>query len=272
MALGRLAEEDPTFTIKSNQETGQTIISGMGELHLEILVDRLKREFKVEASTGKPQVAYKETIKAIAQAEGKYVRQSGGRGQYGHCYLRVEPQEQGKGYEFVNEIRGTAIPREFIPAIQKGVVEAMDNGVIAGYPLVDMKVVVYDGSYHDVDSSEIAFKIAASEALQKAVKQAQATILEPIMKVEVSTPEEYMGEVIGDLSAKRAAIQGSQNRGRLVIINAEVPLAEMSGYVTRLRGLTKGRAFFYMEFAHYSELPSNIQEELIDTHKSPPEK
>lgn len=266
MALGRLAEEDPTFTIKSNQETGQTIISGMGELHLEILVDRLKREFKVEASTGKPQVAYKETIKAIAQAEGKYVRQSGGRGQYGHCYLRVEPQEQGKGYEFVNEIRGTAIPREFIPAIQKGVVEAMENGVIAGHPLVDMKVAVYDGSYHDVDSSEIAFKIAASEALQKAVKQARPTILEPIMKVEVSTPEEYMGEVIGDLSAKRAAIQGSQNRGRLVIINAEVPLAEMSGYVTRLRGLTKGRAFFYMEFAHYAELPANLQEELIDTH------
>jgi elongation factor G len=189
-----------------------------------------------------------------------------------HCYLRIEPQEQGKGYEFVNEIRGTAIPREFIPAIQKGVVEAMENGVIAGYPLVDMKVAVYDGSYHDVDSSEIAFKIAASEALQKAVKQAQPAILEPVMKVEVSTPEEYMGEVIGDLSAKRAAIQGSQNRGRLVIINAEVPLAEMSGYVTRLRGLTKGRAFFYMEFAHYAELPTNLREELIDSHQSPSEK
>jgi len=262
-ALNRLSEEDPTFTIKADHETGQTIISGMGELHLEILVDRMKREFKVEANTGRPQVAYKETIKHQAQAEGKYIRQSGGRGQYGHCFLRIEPQEKGAGYEFKSEIVGARIPKEFIPAIQKGVKEAMENGVIAGFPLVDMKVAVYDGSFHDVDSSEIAFKIAGSMALQSAVKQADPILLEPIMKVEVSSPEEFMGEIIGDLSSKRAQVQGTANRGKIIIITALVPLAELTQYVTVLRSMTKGRASFYMEPSHYEEVPANIADKII---------
>ena len=266
-ALNRLSEEDPTFTIKSDHETGQTIISGMGELHLEIIVDRMKREFKVEANTGRPQVAYKETIKSQAQAEGKYIKQSGGRGQYGHCFLRIEPKDRGEGYEWESEVVGGRIPREFIPAVGKGVKEAMENGVIAGYPLVDMKAVVYDGSYHDVDSSEIAFKIAGSMALQSAVKQADPILLEPIMKLEVSTPDDFMGEIIGDLSSKRAQVQGTTQRGKQTIITAIAPLAELTNYVTALRSMTKGRASYYMEPSHYDEVPSNITDEIIKKQK-----
>jgi len=262
-ALQRLAEEDPTFKVKSNNETNQTIIWGMGELHLDVLVDRMKREFKVEANVGAPQVAYKETITRMAEGEGKYIKQTGGHGQYGHCWLRIEPKPRGEGFEFIDEIKGGAIPREFIKPVEKGVVEAMENGCIAGYPLVDMSVALYDGTYHDVDSSELSFKIAGSMALQSAVKQAGATILEPIMKVEVTTPDEYMGDVIGDLSSKRAQIVGTQKRGNTTIILATVPLAELSGYATTLRSLSKGRASYYMEPSHYEEVPKNIQEKII---------
>jgi elongation factor G len=268
VALAKLAEEDPTFKIKVNPDTGQTIISGMGELHLEIIVDRMKREFRVEANTGNPQVAYKETIKKTSEAEGKYIRQTGGRGQYGHCFLRVEPKPRGEGFEFKNEIVGGAIPKEFIPAIEKGVKEAMENGVLAGYPLVDMLVAVYDGTYHEVDSSEIAFKIAGSAALQAAVKQAGLILLEPIMKVEVTTPEEFMGDVIGDLSSKRAQILGTIQRGKVRIITALAPLAELSRYATILRSMTQGRASYYMEPSHYEEVPSNIAEAIINKGKS----
>jgi len=263
-ALQRLSEEDPTFKIKSNLETNQTIIWGMGELHLEILVDRMKREFKVECNVGAPQVAYKETIKTLAEGEGKYIRQSGGRGQYGHCFIKLEPKGRGEGFEFVDAIKGGAIPREFIAPIQKGIVEAMENGVIAGYPVVDMKATLYDGTYHDVDSSEVAFKIAGSMAFQHAAKQAQPTILEPIMKVEVTTPDEYMGDIIGDLGAKRAQIQGTSKRGHVTVILAIVPLAELSGYATILRSMSKGRATYYMEPSHYEEVPRNIQEKIIE--------
>jgi len=266
-ALQRLAEEDPTFKIKTNFETGQTIIAGMGELHLEVLVDRMKREFKVEATTGKPQVAYKETISKISEGEGKYIRQTGGHGQYGHCWLRIEPKGRGEGYEFINEVKGGAIPREFIPAIEKGVKEAMENGIFAGFPMVDVKIAVYDGTFHEVDSSEMAFKIAGSMALQAAVKQASPVLLEPIMKIEVTAPEEFMGDVIGDLSSKRAQILGTKNRGKAVVINSLVPLAEMSGYVTTLRGMTKGRASYYMEPSHYQEVPNNIALKIIEVSK-----
>ncbi len=262
-ALQRLSEEDPTFKIKSNQETNQTIIWGMGELHLEILVDRMKREFKVEANVGAPQVAYKETIKVMAEGEGKYIKQSGGRGQYGHCFIKIEPKGRGEGFEFVDAIKGGAIPREFIAPIQKGIVEAMENGVIAGYPVVDMKATLYDGTYHDVDSSEVAFKIAGSMAFQNAAKQAQPTLLEPIMKVEVTTPDEYMGDIIGDLGAKRSQIQGTSKRGHVSVILALVPLSELSGYATALRSMSKGRATYYMEPSHYEEVPRNIQEKII---------
>ncbi len=262
-ALQRLAEEDPTFKIKSNLETNQTIIWGMGELHLEIIVDRMKREFKVEANVGAPQVAYKETIRQLAEGEGKYIRQSGGRGQYGHCFLRVEPKGRGEGFEFVDAIKGGAIPNEFIPAVEKGVKEAMENGVLAGYPIVDMQVTLYDGTFHEVDSSEIAFKIAGSMALQNAARSAQPTLLEPIMKVEVTTPDEFMGDVIGDLSAKRAQILGTQKRGTVTVILAMVPLAELSGYATTLRSMSKGRATYYMEPSHYEEVPKNITEKII---------
>lgn len=262
IALQRLAEEDPTFRIKGDEETGQTVISGMGELHLEILVDRMKREFSVEANIGKPQVAYKETVKGTAEAEGKYVRQSGGRGQYGHCWLRVEKQERGVGFEFVDEIKGGVIPREYIPAIQKGVKEALDNGVIAGYPLIDLKVAVYDGSFHEVDSSEAAFKIAGSMALQAAVKRADPVLLEPIMKVEVLMPEDYMGEVIGDLNSKRAQIQEMRDRGNVKVVDALVPLAEMFGYATALRSMTQGRGSYNMEFEYYAEVPKNVAAEI----------
>ncbi|MBI4100555.1 elongation factor G [Candidatus Microgenomates bacterium] len=266
-ALQKLVEEDPTFKIKTNHETGQTIIAGMGELHLEILVDRMFREFKVEANVGAPQVAYKETIKKLAEAEGKYIRQSGGRGQYGHCFLRVEPKGRGEGYEFVNAIKGASIPAEFIPPTEKGVKEAMDGGVLAGYPLTDMKVTLYDGSYHEVDSSDIAFKIAGSQALQAAVRKADLTLLEPIMKIEVTTPEEFMGDIIGDLSAKRGQILGTEKRGHATVITAMVPLAEMSGYATALRSITQGRASFYMEPSHYEEVPKNVQEQIINKDK-----
>lgn len=261
-ALQRLAEEDPTFQIKANPETNQTIIAGMGELHLEILVDRMLREFKVSANVGAPQVAYRETVKQAVKAEGKYIRQTGGRGQYGHCLIRVEPRERGEGREFVNEIKGASIPNEFIPSVEKGVKEAMDKGVFAGYPLTDMRVVLYDGTYHEVDSSDIAFKIAGSMALQDGVKHADPTILEPIMKVEVTTPDEFLGTVIGDLSSKRAQILGTQKRNLVSIITANCPLAELTGYATTLRSLTQGRATFYMEPSHYDELPRNLQEKL----------
>jgi len=263
-ALQRLAEEDPTFKIKSNLETNQTIIWGMGELHLEILVDRMKREFKVECNVGAPQVAYKETIKINSEGEGKYIRQSGGRGQYGHCFIRMEPKSRGEGFEFENAIKGGAIPKEFIAPIEKGVKEAMENGVLAGYPMVDCKVTLYDGTYHDVDSSEVAFKIAGSMAFQNAAKAAQPTILEPIMKVEVTTPDEYMGDIIGDLGAKRSQIQGTTKRGHVTVIVALVPLAELSGYATSLRSMSKGRATYYMEPSHYEEVPRNIQEKIIE--------
>ena len=272
LALNKLSEEDPTFQIKSDPETGQTIISGMGELHLEIIVDRMKREFGVEADTGKPMVAYKETIKKIAEGEGKYIRQTGGRGQYGHCLLRVEPRERGQGFEFKSEIRGASIPSEYIPSVEKGVKEAGEKGVLAGYPVTDIKVAVYDGSFHEVDSSDIAFKIAGSMAFQDATKRAELILLEPIMKVEVTTPDEFMGQVIGDLSSKRAQIQGSEVRGKVRIITASVPLAEIPGYATILRSLTQGRATYYMEPSHYEEMPKNIQETIVAQRKPQPSK
>lgn len=263
-ALQRLAEEDPTFKIKTNAETNQTLIAGMGELHLEIIVDRMKREFSVDANVGNPQVAYKETITTNAEAEGKYIRQSGGRGQYGHCLIRIKPLDRGEGYKFVNSIVGGTIPREFIKPVEKGVQEAMENGVIAGYPLVDMEVELYDGSFHDVDSSEIAFKIAGSMALQSGVKQANPALLEPIMKLEITTPDEFMGDVIGDISSKRGQVQGTTQRGNVRIINALVPLAELSRYATILRSMTQGRASFYMETSHYDTVPGNITENIIN--------
>jgi len=264
IALHKLGQEDPTFKVKSDEETLETIISGMGELHLEVLVERMKREFKVECNVGKPQVAYKETIKKLAEAEGKYIRQSGGRGQYGHCWLRIEPQEPGDGFEFVDEIKGGVIPKEFIAPIQKGVKEAMDKGVLAGYPMVDMKVTVYDGSFHDVDSSEASFKIAGSIALQAGVKQADNILLEPVMSIEVVVPEEYMGDVIGDLNSKRAKINEMSDRGQMKVINGEVPLAEMFGYVTNLRSMTQGRGSSTMEFDHYAEVPKNVAQDIIE--------
>lgn len=263
-ALRRLAQEDPTFTIKGDIETGETIISGMGELHLEIIVDRMKREFKIEGSVGKPQVAYKETIKAMAKFEGKYVRQSGGRGQYGHVWLRVEPKGRGGGFEFVDKIKGGIIPKEFIPAVEKGVKEAMEKGVVAGYPLVDMEVTLYDGSFHEVDSSEFAFKIAASMALQGAIKRAKAVLLEPIMNLEVVIPAEFFGDTIGDLSARRGKIKETKDRLNLKIIDAKVPLSEMFGYATTLRSLTEGRGTFTMEFDCYDEMPQNIAQEIVE--------
>ncbi|MEI6690526.1 MAG: elongation factor G [bacterium] len=264
VALARLAEEDPTFRIRTNQETGQTLIAGMGELHLEIIVDRMKREFKVEANVGNPQVAYRETISQEAQAEGKYIKQSGGRGQYGHCYLRVKPLTRGEGFKFVNAIVGGVVPKEFISPIEKGVKEALENGVIAGFNLVDIEVTLYDGSYHEVDSSEIAFKIAGSMAVQSAVKQAGPIILEPIMKLEITTPEEFMGDVIGDVSSKRGQILGSTQRGNVRIITAMVPLAELSRYATIIRSMTQGRASFYMEPSHYDPVPNNIADKIIN--------
>jgi len=267
IALQKLAEEDPTFRVRTDEETMQTLISGMGELHLDIIVDRMKREFKVEANVGKPQVAYKETIRQSAEAEGKYIRQSGGRGQYGHCVIKLEPQEAGKGFEFVDQIKGGVIPREYIPAIEKGIKEAMEKGVLAGYPVIDVKATVIDGSYHEVDSSEAAFKIAGSFAFQEAAKRAKIVLLEPIMKVEAITPEEFMGEVIGDLNSKRAKIQEMRDRGQMKVIEAFVPLSEMFGYATDLRSMTQGRASYSMEFAHYDEVPKNVEQEIVEGKK-----
>ena len=262
-ALAKLAEEDPTFKVSTNQETGQTLISGMGELHLEIIVDRMKREFKVEANVGKPQVAYRETINGATDVEEKYAKQSGGRGQYGHVKMKVEANH-GKGYEFINEITGGAIPREYIPAVDKGIQEALEAGVVAGYPVQDIKVTLYDGSYHEVDSSEMAFKIAGSMAVKKGLRAANPVLLEPIFKVEVTTPEEYMGDVIGDLNSRRGQVSGMTDRNNAKIISAEVPLSQMFGYATDLRSKTQGRASYSMEFEKYVEVPKNIAQQVID--------
>ena len=267
IALGKLAAEDPSFRVRTDEETGQTIISGMGELHLEILVDRMKREFKVEANVGKPQVAYRETIRGKAKAEGKFVRQSGGRGQYGHCWLEIEPMEPGSGFEFIDKIAGGSIPREYIPAVGKGCEEAMSNGVLAGYPMVDVRVTVVDGSYHDVDSNEMAFKIAGSMGFRAGCKQAKPVILEPMMEVEVTTPEDYMGDIVGDLSRRRGKVLGMTDRGNAKIIDAEVPLSEMFGYSTNLRSMSQGRATYSMQFKHYEEVPNNISQEIIASVK-----
>ncbi len=263
IALNKLAAEDPSFRVRTDEESGQTIIAGMGELHLEIIVDRMKREFSVEANVGAPQVAYREAIRKSVEQEGKFVRQSGGRGQYGHVWLRIEPLERGKGYEFVNGVVGGVVPREYISSVDKGVKEQVDNGVIAGYPLVDVKVTLFDGSYHDVDSSEMAFKIAGSMALKEGVRKADPAILEPIMKVEVVTPEEYMGDVMGDLNRRRGLVQGMEDAPSGKIVRAEVPLAEMFGYATSLRSATQGRATYTMEFTKYAEAPNSIAEGVI---------
>ena len=263
LALGKLAQEDPSFRVATDQESNQTIISGMGELHLDIIVDRMKREFNVEATIGKPQVAYRETIRTTVEQEAKYIKQSGGKGQYGHVWLKIEPQEPGKGYEFVNEIVCGTIPREFIGPVDKGVIEQMENGVIGGYPVVDVKVTLYDGSFHDVDSSEVAFKVAGSQAFKEGAKKAKPVLLEPVMKVEAVTPGDYLGDVTGDLNRRRGIIQGMEETVVGNIIKAEVPLSEMFGYATDLRSMSQGRATYTMEFQKYAEIPSNIAEELI---------
>ena len=268
IALQKLAEEDPTFRVETDEESNQTLISGMGELHLDIIIDRMKREFKVEANIGQPQVSYRETIRQIAEAEGKYIKQSGGRGQYGHCWLRVEPQEEGAGFEFKDEVKGGVIPREYIPAVEKGVKEAVDQGILAGYPMVDVKVAVYDGTYHEVDSSEVAFKMAAIIAFKDACRKANPVLLEPIMKVEVITPEEYMGNIVGDLNSKRGQIGQMGDRGNVKVVDAKVPLAEMFGYATALRSMSQGRANYSMEFLHYAEVPKNIAEGLMGEEKN----
>jgi elongation factor G len=268
IALARLGEEDPTFRVHTDTETGQTIISGMGELHLEIIADRLLREFKVNANVGRPQVAYKETIRSNVKAEGKFVRQSGGHGQYGHCWLELEPLEPGSGYEFVSKIVGGVIPKEFIPHVDNGVREAMENGVLAGYPMIDMRVTVYDGSFHEVDSSEMAFKIAGSMALKSGVAKANPVLLEPVMKVEIVVPEEYMGEVIGDVNGRRGRIEGMESRAGAQVIRGFVPLAQMFGYATDLRSKTQGRGTYVMQFSHYEELPKNLTEEIVAKRQS----
>jgi elongation factor G len=262
-SLAKLASEDPSFRVKTDEETGQTIISGMGELHLEIIVDRLMREFKVEANVGKPQVAYRETITKKVKVEGKFVRQSGGRGQYGHVWLEVEPQEPGKGYEFVDAIKGGVVPREYIPAVDKGIQEAMDTGVLAGFPVVDFKVSLIDGSYHEVDSSEMAFKIAGSMGFKEGCAKAGPVLLEPIMSVEVVVPEEYMGEVIGDLNSRRGRIMGMEGRAGAQVVTSMVPLAQMFGYATDVRSATQGRATYTMTFDHYEQVPKSVSEEII---------
>ncbi len=262
-SLAKLAQEDPSFKVSFNEETGQTIISGMGELHLEIIVDRLLREFKVGANVGKPQVAYKETIRSAAKGEGKFIRQTGGRGQYGHVYIEIEPLEPGKGFEFENKIVGGTIPKEYIPAVEKGIREALDRGILAGYPVVDLKAKLYDGSYHEVDSSEMAFKIAGSIAFKEAAKNAKPVILEPIMNIEIVTPEEYMGDVIGDLNSRRGRVQNIEKRGNVQVIKGQAPLAEMFGYATDLRSKTQGRATYTMQFSHYSEVPKGVSEGII---------
>jgi elongation factor G len=263
LALNRLAQEDPSFRVRTDEKSGQTIIAGMGELHLEIIVDRMRREFNVEANVGKPQVAYRETIRRLKEVEGKFVKQSGGRGQYGHVWLKVEPNEAGKGFEFVDAIKGGVVPREYIPAVQKGVNEALNNGVLAGYPVVDVKVTLFDGSYHEVDSNENAFKMAGSMAFKDGMRGASPALLEPMMAVEVETPEEFMGNVMGDLSSRRGIVQGMDDNPTGKVIKAEVPLAEMFGYATTLRSLSQGRATYTMEFKHYVEAPKNVAEAII---------
>jgi elongation factor G len=262
-SLAKLAQEDPSFKVSFNEETGQTIISGMGELHLDIIVDRLLREFKVGANVGKPQVAYKETIRGAAKAEGKFVRQTGGRGQYGHVYINIEPLEPGKGFEFENKVVGGAVPREYVSAVEKGIKEAVDRGILAGYPVVDIKAQLYDGSYHEVDSSEMAFKIAGSMAFKEAAKKAKPVLLEPIMSIEIVTPEEYMGDVIGDLNSRRGRILNIERRGNVQVIKSQAPLAEMFGYATGLRSKTQGRATYTMQFSHYDEVPKGVSEGII---------
>jgi len=264
IALKKLASEDPTFRIRTDEETNQTLIAGMGELHLEVLVERMRREFGVEANVGAPQVAYKETILTTAEAEGKYIRQTGGHGQYGHCWLRLEPLDRGKGMEFEDEIKGGVIPQEFVPAVEKGVRAAAESGVLAGYPVIDLKVTVFDGSYHEVDSSEVAFKIAGSKAFQDGVRAATPVLLEPIMKVEVVTPENFMGDVVGDLNARRGQIAGMSDRARVKVVDALVPLATMFGYATQLRSMTQGRASYTMEFDRYEQVPRNVAKEIIE--------
>ncbi|SNZ17837.1 translation elongation factor 2 (EF-2/EF-G) [Terribacillus aidingensis] len=263
VALGKLAEEDPTFRTETNVETGQTIISGMGELHLDIIVDRMRREFKVEANVGAPQVAYRETFRASAEVEGKFVRQSGGRGQFGHVWIKFEPNEEGAGFEFENKIVGGVVPREYIPSVEAGIKEAMENGVLAGYPLIDVKASLFDGSYHDVDSNEMAFKVAASMALKNAKNKCQPVILEPLVKVEVVIPEEYMGDIMGDITSRRGRVEGMDTRGPAQVVNAFVPLAEMFGYATALRSNTQGRGTYTMTFDHYEEVPKSVGEEII---------
>ncbi len=276
MALKKLLEEDPTFRVHTDEETGQTILSGMGELHLDIIVDRMKREFKVEVNVGRPQVAYRETIRIMAEAEGKYIRQSGGRGQYGHCWIRLEPNEVGKGYEFFDEIKGGAIPQEFIKPINKGVEDATQTGILAGYPVVDVKATVYDGSFHDVDSSEAAFRIAGSLAFKEAMRKAKPVILEPVMKVVVVTPESSMGDIVGDINSKRGIIKEMDDRGegaaRVKEITAEVPLASMFGYATQMRSMSQGRASYSMEFDHYAEVPNNVSQEITAARAPAPTK
>jgi len=263
IALSRLAQEDPTFKVKTDPETGQTIIAGMGELHLEIIVDRMMREFKVEANVGKPMVAYRETIRKRVEAEGKFVRQSGGRGQYGHVKIYVEPNEAGKGYEFVNDIKGGVIPKEYIKPVDQGIQEAMQSGVLAGYPCVDIKITLFDGSYHEVDSNEMAFKIAGSMGFKHGCEKASPVLLEPIMAVEVVVPEDYMGDVIGNLNSRRGRIENMEDRAGVKVVTAQVPLAEMFAYSTSLRGMTQGRGNYTMQFSHYDEAPRNVAEEVI---------
>jgi elongation factor G len=267
IALRKLQEEDPTFMVKTDEETNQTLIYGMGELHLEIIVDRMMREYKVQANVGKPQVAYRETIKKAAKAEGKYVRQSGGRGQYGHVFIEIEPLEAGKGFEFVDKVVGGRIPKEFIPAVGKGIAEAINNGIIGGYPVVDVRATLVDGSYHEVDSSEMAFKIAGSKAFKDAMAIADCTLLEPIMKVDVLIPEDYLGDVIGDLSSRRAKINGMEPKGNARLVTSHVPLGEMFGYATVLRSVTQGRGTYVMAFEHYAEVPKGQWETILKAEK-----
>jgi elongation factor G len=264
IALNRLAQEDPSFRVKTDEETNQTIISGMGELHLEILVDRMRREFGVEANVGAPQVAYREAIKKSVEIEGKFVKQSGGKGQYGHVWLKMEPNEPGKGFEFIDAIKGGTVPREFIPAVEKGLRETLPAGVVAGYPVVDVKVTLFDGSYHDVDSNENAFKMAASMAFKDGMRKADPILLEPMMAVEVETPEDYFGDLMGDLSSRRGMIQGMEDNASGKVVRAEVPLAEMFGYSTTMRSLSQGRATYSMEFKHYTEAPRNVAEAVVN--------
>jgi elongation factor G len=267
LALNRLAQEDPSFRVRTDEESGQTIISGMGELHLEILVDRMRREFNVEANVGAPQVAYREAIKKEVEQEGKHAKQSGGKGQYGHVWIKMAPNEPGKGFEFIDAIKGGSVPREYIPAVEKGMKEALNNGVLAGFPVVDVKITLFDGSYHDVDSSELAFKLAAILAFKDGMRKASPVLLEPMMAVEVETPEDYMGDVMGDLSRRRGIIQGMDDLLAGKSIRAEVPLAEMFGYSTDLRSMSQGRATYTMEFKHYSEAPKVVADGVINSKK-----